>query len=262
MYDMSETAFAMTGGQVTFDGKPILRGVDLTVRPGEVVALLGANGSGKSTLVRALLGLTPLSGGQTLLYGTPPARFRDWWRIGYVPQRLQVGGGVPATVGEVVASGRIARQSRLRRTSQADRAAVAEALEAVRLSDRAGDPVQSLSGGQQQRVLIARALAGQPDTYVMDEPTAGVDAGTQQLLADTLAGLVRGGKTVVLVVHELGPLEPIITRGVVIREGRVAHDGRPPRPEGECARPGHEHVHPHAAETTAGPLTGWQGDPR
>ncbi|MER7499713.1 metal ABC transporter ATP-binding protein [Nonomuraea pusilla] len=260
MYDMSETAFAMTGGQVTLDGKPILRGVDLTVRSGEVVALLGANGSGKSTLVRALLGLTPLSGGQTLLYGTPPARFRDWWRIGYVPQRLQVGGGVPATVGEVVASGRIARQSRLRRTSQADREAVAEALEAVRLTDRAGDPVQSLSGGQQQRVLIARALAGQPDTYVMDEPTAGVDAGTQQLLADTLAGLVRGGRTVVLVVHELGPLEPIITRGVVIREGRVAHDGRPPRPEGECARPGHEHVHPHAAQTTAGPLTGWQGD--
>ncbi|MEV5892019.1 metal ABC transporter ATP-binding protein [Nonomuraea fuscirosea] len=259
---MNETAFAMTDGRVSFDGKPVLRGIDLTVCPGEVVALLGANGSGKSTLVRTLLGLTPLTGGKTLVYGTPPGRFRDWWRIGYVPQRLQVGGGVPATVREVVASGRIARQSRLRRTSAADRVAVTGALEAVRLADRAGDPVQSLSGGQQQRVLIARALAGEPDTYVMDEPTAGVDAETQQLLADTLAGLVTGGKTVVLVAHELGPLEPIITRGVVIREGRVAHDGRPPRPEGECARPGHEHQHPHADEAAAGPLTGWQGEPR
>ncbi|NRQ34107.1 metal ABC transporter ATP-binding protein [Nonomuraea sp. NN258] len=263
---MIETAFAMTGGRVTLDSKPILRGIDLTICPGEVVALLGANGSGKSTLVRALLGLTPLSGGQTLLYGSPPARFREWWRIGYVPQRLQVGGGVPATVREVVASGRIARQSRFRRTSSADKAAVASALEAVRLTDRAGDPVQSLSGGQQQRVLIARALAGDPDTYVMDEPTAGVDAETQRLLADTLSELVLGGKTVVLVAHELGPLEPIITRGVVIREGRVAHDGAPPRPEGECARPGHEHVHPHAPESaagvTVGPLTGWQGEPR
>lgn len=259
---MSETAFAMTDGRVSFEGKPVLRGINLTVSSGEVVALLGANGSGKSTLVRSLLGLTPLNGGQTLIYGATPARFRDWWRIGYVPQRLQVGGGVPATVREVVASGRIARQRRLRRTSAADRAAVADALEAVRLSDRAGDPVQSLSGGQQQRVLIARALAGEPDTYVMDEPTAGVDAETQQLLADTLAGLVLGGKTVVLVVHELGPLESIITRGVLIREGVVAHDGPPPRPEGECARPGHDHQHPHAAESVAGPLTGWQGDPR
>ncbi|MGI5282655.1 metal ABC transporter ATP-binding protein [Nonomuraea polychroma] len=259
---MSETAFSMTGGQVSYDGKPILRGIDLTVCPGEVVALLGANGSGKSTLVRALLGLTPLSGGTTLIYGSPPGRFRDWWRIGYVPQRLHVGGGVPATVREVVASGRVARQRRLRRTNAADKAAVAKALEAVRLTDRASDPVQSLSGGQQQRVLIARALAGEPDTYVMDEPTAGVDAGTQRLLADTLSRLVLDGKTVVLVAHELGPLEPIITRGVVIRDGVIAHDGRPPRPEGECARPGHEHQHRHAVEPVGGPLTGWQGEPR
>ncbi|MFI7700066.1 metal ABC transporter ATP-binding protein [Nonomuraea sp. NPDC049480] len=259
---MSETAFAMADGQVSYDGKPVLNGIDLTICPGEVVALLGANGSGKSTLVRALLGLTPLSGGRTLIYGSPPGRFRDWWRIGYVPQRLQVGGGVPATVREVVASGRIARQRRLRRTDAADKTAVAEALEAVGLTGRANDPVQSLSGGQQQRVLIARALAGEPDTYVMDEPTAGVDAETQRLLADTLAGLVLGGKTVVLVAHELGPLEPIITRGVVIREGRVAHDGRPPRPEGDCALPGHDHQHRHAVEPVAGPLTGWQGEPR
>jgi zinc transport system ATP-binding protein len=257
---MSDSAFSMTGGRVSLDRRDILRGIDLTVCPGEVVAVMGANGSGKSTLVRTLLGLTPLSGGQTLVYGSPPAKFREWWRIGYVPQRLAVGGGVPATVREVVTSGRIARQSRLRRTSPEDKAAAASALEAVGLSDRAGDPVQSLSGGQQQRVLIARALAGEPDTYVMDEPTAGVDADTQQLLADTLATLVLNGKTIVLVAHELGPLEPLITRGVVVREGRIAHDGRPPRPEGDCARPGHEHVHPHAAEAAAGPLSGWQGE--
>ncbi|NUR86182.1 MAG: metal ABC transporter ATP-binding protein, partial [Nonomuraea sp.] len=254
---MTETAFAMDGGRVNVDGRPILRGVDLTICTGEVVALMGANGSGKSTLVRALLGLIPLSAGTTSLYGRPPARFRDWWRIGYVPQRLHVGGGVPATVREVVASGRVARQRRLRRTGSADRAAVAEALEAVSLTDRAGDPVQSLSGGQQQRVLIARALAGQPDTYVMDEPTAGVDAESQELLAGTLSTLATSGRTIVLVAHELGPLEPLITRGVVVADGRIAHDGRPPRPEGDCARPGHEHVHPHAAGAAAGPLTGW-----
>ncbi|MFI6709284.1 metal ABC transporter ATP-binding protein [Nonomuraea sp. NPDC050478] len=258
---MSETAFAMTGGRVALDGRPVLAGVDLTVREGEVVAIMGANGSGKSTLVRALLGLTPLSGGTTLLYGSPPARFRHWWRIGYVPQRLAIGGGVPATVREVVTSGRVARRRRLSPYRQEDREAVARALDAVGLADRAGDSAQALSGGQQQRVLIARALAGEPDTYVMDEPTAGVDAGTQRLLADTLARLVSAGKTIVLVAHELGPLEPLITRGVVVREGRIAHDGPPPEPEGDCARPGHEHVHPHAAEAAAGPLRGWQGEP-
>ncbi|MFD1937229.1 MULTISPECIES: metal ABC transporter ATP-binding protein [Nonomuraea] len=252
--------FDMTGGQVTLDRRSVLRGVDLTVCSGEVVAIMGANGSGKSTLVRAMLGLTPLSGGQTLLYGRPPARFREWWRVGYVPQRLQVGGGVPATVREVVASGRIARQRRLRPTTAADRRAVETALEYVALADRAGDSVQNLSGGQQQRVLIARALAGEPDVYVMDEPNAGVDAGSQRLLADTLTTLVAGGKTIVLVMHELGPLEPLITRGVVVRDGVIAHDGVPPRPEGDCAKPGHEHVHPHAEEPVGGPLAGWRAE--
>src|SRR5690606_18905820 len=164
MHHMSEIAFAMTGGRVTLDGRPVLAGVDLTVREGEVVAVMGTNGSGKSTLVRALLGLRPLSGGSTLLYGVPPARFRHWWRIGYVPQRLAIGGGVPATVREVVASGRVARRRRLSRFRPEDREAVTRALAAVGLSDRAGDSAQALSGGQQQRVLIARALAGEPDT--------------------------------------------------------------------------------------------------
>lgn len=251
-----ETTFSMSGGQVSLDRRLVLRGIDLTVTSGEVVAVLGANGSGKSTLVRALLGLVPLSAGRTLLYGRPPHAFRDWWRIGYVPQRLSVGGGVPATVREVVASGRISRQRRLRPTGAADRAAVAEALRTVGLADRAGDRVHALSGGQQQRVLIARALAGEPDTFVLDEPMAGVDAESQLHLAGTLAALVDAGRTVVLVAHELGPLEPLITRAVVVADGLITHDGLPPAPEGVHALPGHDHVHPHREPTPTGPLGG------
>jgi zinc transport system ATP-binding protein len=255
----SETpVFAMTGGEARLDGRLVLRGVDLRVHPGEVLAVLGANVSGKSTMVRALLGLISLSGGRTEIYGVPVARFRDWRRIGYVPQRLTVGGGVPATVREVVSSGRVARQSRLRPSSRADRAAIDQALTAVGLAGRGRHSVHQLSGGQQQRVLIARALAGEPDAFVMDEPTAGVDATSQAALARTLHALIDQGRTVVLVAHELGPLEPLITRCIVLEDGRVAHEGAPPEPVGEHALPGHDHVHPHGpADPGSGPLSTW-----
>ncbi|WP_283134858.1 metal ABC transporter ATP-binding protein [Rhizohabitans arisaemae] len=237
---MSDPVFRLSEGKVTLGGRPVLRGVDLVVGPGEVVAVLGPNGSGKSTLVRTLLGLVPLASGSVEIYGRTPQRFRDWRRIGYVPQRLTAGGGVPATVREVVASGRIARQRRFLPASAADRAAVRDALAEVELADRAGDPVQHLSGGQQQRVLIARALAGQPDTYVMDEPTAGVDAASQQALAASMRRVAGEGKTVVLVAHELGPLAPVITRVVVLTDGEIVKDGPP-----SIADTSQEHCHPH-----------------
>jgi zinc transport system ATP-binding protein len=255
---MSTPVFAMTGGEVRIEGRQVLRGVDLRVEPGEVLAVLGPNGSGKSTLIRALLGLIPLSGGRTEIFGTPPARFHDWRRIGYVPQRLTVGGGVPATVREIVASGRVARQSRLRPPSRDDRAAIDRAVAAVDLTERARDSVHQLSGGQQQRVLIARALAGEPDAFVMDEPTAGVDAASQAALAATLRDLIGQDRTVVLVAHELGALEPLITRCIVLHDGRVAHEGAPPRPVGEHALPGHDHVHPHGPSEPSGPLSTWE----
>ena len=95
------------------------------------------------------------------------------------------------------------------------------------LADRARDGVSSLSGGQQQRVLIARALAGEPELFFLDEPTAGVDLPNQQVLADTLETLSRRGSTIVLVAHELGPMASLIDRAVVMRDGRVAYDGPP-----------------------------------
>ncbi|MER6596279.1 ATP-binding cassette domain-containing protein, partial [Micromonospora purpureochromogenes] len=94
---MTAPVITVTHGAVGYDGRPVLRDVSLTVTAGEVVAVLGANGSGKSTLIRAVLGLVPLAAGSVALFGTPLRRFRQWRRIGYVPQRLGAGGGVPAT---------------------------------------------------------------------------------------------------------------------------------------------------------------------
>jgi len=231
---------------VAYRGRPVLGGVTVRIQAGEVVALLGANGSGKSTLVRACVGLVPLVSGQIRLFGTPLQRFRSWRRVGYVPQRITAASGVPATVREVVFAGRLSGASWWRPPGRADRVAVDRALETVGLADRARDGVQGLSGGQQQRVLIARALAGDPDLLILDEPMAGVDLASQEAFARTLQDLAVSGRTVLLVAHELGPLEPLVHRAVVLRTGRVVHDGPPPPAAAHHAHPGHDHVHPHA----------------
>lgn len=235
---------------VALAGRPVLRHVSLAVPAGEFVALMGANGSGKSTLVRALLGLRPVSEGRARLFGTAVAEFRDWRRVGYVPQRASAVSGVPASVWEVVASGRLTRRARFRPMSRRDRTAVADALELVGLADRARDAVETLSGGQQQRVLIARAMAGEPELFLLDEPTAGVDLPNQQALAAALRVLKEQGSTVLLVAHELGPLAPLVDRAVVMRDGRVGYDG-PPLDEDDVHSPllggGHAH-HPRSLQ--------------
>ncbi|MFF6791247.1 metal ABC transporter ATP-binding protein [Streptomyces filamentosus] len=241
-----DPVLSVRGATAALGARPVLRGVDLDVGRGEVVALLGANGSGKSTTVRAVIGQVPLTGGTIELFGTERKRFRDWARVGYVPQRTTAASGVPATIREVVSSGRLSRR-RFGWATRADKAAVERAIDLVGLADRAGDSVAALSGGQHQRVLIARALASEPELLIMDEPMAGVDLASQEVLASTLRAQVAGGTSVLLVLHELGPLEPLIDRAVVLRDGCVVHDGPPPEALGQHALPGHDHVHPHAA---------------
>jgi zinc transport system ATP-binding protein len=233
------------GATIGYHGTPVLAAVDFTLSLGEVVALVGANGSGKSTLVRGLLGLAQVTAGTVELFGQPLGRLPDRTRLGYVPQRHHPAGVVPCTVRELVGTGRLPRMRRLRPTSAADRRAVTAAMAAVGLADQAGTPVAHLSGGQQRRALIARALAGSPEVLVMDEPLAGVDQASQEALADALEGLVGRGATLLIVLHELGPLAPLVTRVVALRQGSVVYDG-PPLPEVHAAYGGDaEHHHEH-----------------
>ena len=246
--DASASVLRARDVSVELGGLPVLRGVDLTVRPGEVVALLGGNGSGKSTLVRALLGLVPLSRGSVELFGAPLRRFRTWGDVGYVPQR-SAAAPAGAKVREVVASGRLAHRRPFVPPRAADRAAVAAALAAVDLTDRAGDDLGVLSGGQQQRVLIARALATEPRLLVLDEPTAGVDLAHQEVLTQVLAELVAAGTAVLVVLHDIGSLAGLVDRGVVLREGRVALDGPLAALEARLhPAAGHEHHEPEPGD--------------
>ncbi len=244
-----EPVVEIRGAGVSLGGRPIVRDIDLTVHAGEVLALLGANGSGKSTLVKAMVGLLPLSTGEVRLYGEPLAGFGQWHRLGYVPQRSPITTGVPSTVSEVVAAGRLSRRRPFMPSRRADREAVERALEAVGLSDRARHSVSTLSGGQQQRVLIARTLAGEPELLVLDEPNAGVDLDSQHAIAGTLASLARSGATIVVVLHELGHLADVIQRSVVLREGRIVYDGPPHGSPTERDLHDHDHDHHHHPAT-------------
>ena len=227
---MTTPVIALQAVAVGYGDRPVVEDVDLVVRAGEVVALVGANGSGKTTLVRGVLGLAPVLAGRVELLGRPAESFRDRWRLGYVPQRHTVGGGIPSNVQEVVASGRLARRRLFSRPTAADREAVSEAVEIVGLADHRHAPVATLSGGQQRRTLIARALAAEPDVLIMDEPTAGVDVAGQESLARTLTRLVGQGLTLVVVTHEVEPLAGLLTRVVELRDGRVVRDEHlPPR---------------------------------
>jgi zinc transport system ATP-binding protein len=235
--------FSLAGGSASLEGRTVLSDVDFELAQGEFLALLGPNGSGKTTLVRALLGLLPLDAGTLSLFGAPLGSFREWARIGYVPQRFTAVSGVPASVGEVVLTGRIARARRLRPYGRADKLAAATALEEVGIGGLADRPVGMLSGGQQQRVLIARALAGEPDVLVLDEPVASVDLEQQESFAATLTALSGTGRSFLLVAHALGPLQRLVDRAVVLQGGRVVYDGRPFEPTHE-----EMHIHPHHPE--------------
>lgn len=249
--DDSRTVLAVDDLSVQLGGLPILRGITMSVSAGEAVALLGGNGSGKSTLVRTLTGLIPVTRGSVQLFGRPLAQFRQWSRVGYVPQR-STAGMRGAKVREVVASGRLSHRRPFVPPRPEDRRAVAQALDAVGLSDRAGDDLAVLSGGQQQRVLIARALAGRPELLILDEPNAGVDVAHQQVLAGLLGNLIEAGTAVLVVLHEVGPLGRLIDRAIVLSEGRVVHDGALDDVASSHPRPGHEHADPDPRATWLG----------
>jgi zinc transport system ATP-binding protein len=177
-----------------------------------------------------------------LLFGEQAHTFSQRHKLGYLAQRSRLGTEAPVTVREVVAAGTLATSRLLGLLRQRERAIVAEAIERVGLSDRAGSPMQTLSGGQQQRAFIAKALAGRPELLVLDEPTAGVDIEAQEALAALLARLhTELGTTIVYVSHEFGAVERHVERLVLVR-GSIVFDGPPSQLPSIWHDPSHVHV--------------------
>lgn len=186
----------------------VLEDITLEVAAGDYVGIVGPNGSGKSTFVRCLMGLCRMCAGQGLLFGVPVAEFRDWHRIGYLPQSLQVINPVfPATVTETVSLGLLSRCGFPRSISAAGRAAVDRILELLDISSIRHKLVGELSGGQQQRVLLGRALVNDPELLILDEPTAALDPEMRDRFYRLIGDVNRErGVTVLLVTHDSGAI--------------------------------------------------------
>lgn len=205
----------------------VLDGVDLALRPGEVLALLGPNGSGKSTLIRAALGLLPLTGGQVLIDGadavalTPRQRAQ---KAAYLPQTRPVPN---ITALRMVLHGRFPHLTYPRRFRQEDYAAAMAALEQADAACLARRPMPELSGGQRQRVYLAMALAQDTPVLLLDEPTTFLDIGCQLELARLMRETAAEGKAVVMVLHDLNLALGCAHRVAVMEEGRLRAWGTP-----------------------------------
>lgn len=226
-------AVELVAADLGYDGRPVLREVSLQIALGECVAILGANGAGKTTLVRSILGLLPVVSGEVLIHGQPTGSFRDWPRVAYVPQFLPELGSVPVSVAEYVGAGLPGGVLTQVRHYRQRHAQVFDALAQVELTHKAAERLDSLSGGQRRRAMIARALVGSADTFVLDEPTAGVDQKNQIHLVTAMGKIRERGGTILVVAHDLAYIAPRLSRVLVVDQaapGGISYDG-PPDPQ-------------------------------
>ncbi len=207
----------------SYGAQEVLRDVNLTVGAGQTCMILGENGAGKSTLLKVLLGSVVADAGSVELFGDPVASFRDWRRVGYVPQRVAgVYQRFPATVTEVVAANRYAAQKKFSPKSKSDGEAVSRALEKVGARELSRRLVGELSGGQLQRVLLARALVNNPDLLILDEPTSGMDASAVESFVGLLQEIVPSKeRSVLLITHDVRRLEALPARTLTLESGRL-----------------------------------------
>jgi ABC-type Mn2+/Zn2+ transport system ATPase subunit len=242
--DIGREAVSATNLTVRYDDFTALSDATLTVHFGEALGVVGPNGSGKSTLLKTLAGLLSPSSGELSVLGTQP-RHLPPGSIAYVPQIEAVDWSFPATVRDVVAMGRFPRLPFWRRFGAHDSEVVAHALETVKMAPLATRHIAHLSGGQQQRVFVARAIAQEPRLLLLDEPTTGVDADTEEALRVLVRDLVAGGMPVVMTTHDLDRVDDWFDRLLVL-DRRVLAIGKPD----EVAASGvyaaiREHTHTH-----------------
>lgn len=212
-----ETALDVRGLTVRYNGDPAIDNVTFSVNTGERVAIIGPNGAGKSTLIKTIIGLLQPQSGSVDICGDRLTC------LGYVPQHEGVDWNFPVTVRDVVMMGRTRHIGWLRWPGKTQWQAVDAALDRVGMAHLANRQIGELSGGQRRRAFIARALAQEAHTLILDEPFSGVDASAQASLMDTLDDLNRDGMTIILCTHDLGLAFSRFDRVMALRQQIIAY---------------------------------------
>jgi zinc transport system ATP-binding protein len=215
----------------SYGEQKVISGLNYTVKERDFVGIIGSNGAGKTTLLKMIVGLLPATSGEIRLFGEPARKFKDWERIGYVPQKNAFNPLFPATVREVVQSGLYNNKNLIRRVSRAQQRQCDDALEVMRIQDIADKRVGQLSGGQQQRVFLARALINHPDLLILDEPTVGIDTETQAGFFDLITHMhAHHHMTFLMVSHDIDMIrnylgqEPVQCNGKINFYSRHSHE--------------------------------------
>jgi len=213
----------ITGLRKQYNGREVVRGIDLNVLAGRCFGLLGPNGAGKTTTLRLLLGQSPVSGGEIRVFGLPiPQAGRAVRaRTGVVPQADNL--DPDFTVAENLRV--YGRYFGIRLATLATR--IAELLAFVGLTERADARIATLSGGMKRRLTIARALINDPELVVLDEPTTGLDPQVRHMIWGRLRDLRQAGKTLLLTTHYMEEAERLCDELVIMDQGRILEQGAP-----------------------------------
>lgn len=205
---------------VNYGKTPVLWDISFSVPKGNIIGVIGPNGAGKSTLMKAILGLIPQLSGKVEFFGKPLKEAQN--RVAYVPQRGSVDWDFPITLKSLVVMGRYGRLGLFRRVRKADWQAALHYIKLVGLEGFENRQISELSGGQQQRVFLARALLQEADIYFLDEPFAGIDIASEQVMIGILKKLRDEGKTIFVVHHDLNTVESYFTWAVLLNLRLVA----------------------------------------
>jgi zinc transport system ATP-binding protein len=209
---------------IRYHSTEVVSDVSFDVSEGDYLGIVGPNGSGKTTLIRAIFGLVSLSKGEVSIFGKGISDFRDWGKIGYLPQKItSFDSHFPATVKEIVGMGLLAKKKFPKRIDRTDESAIDRILELFDIAKIKDKLVGELSGGQQQRVLLARAMVGSPRILVLDEPSTALDPEAREKFVETLQELNRMGVTIMLITHDVMDIGRYATKLLYIDRKLIFH---------------------------------------
>jgi zinc transport system ATP-binding protein len=218
---------ATEGLTFQYNSTEILADISFRLQAGDYLGLVGPNGSGKTTLIKLILGLLQPSKGEIVLFGSNLTDFKDWRKVGYLPQKINsFNPHFPATVREIVSLGLLSTKRFPRRIKKNDDMAINNALELVDIIDIKTELIGELSGGQQQRVLIAKALVSEPELLILDEPTTALDPEAREKFFGTLKDLNENRKvTIIIITHDIGTIGKYASRLLYLDKRLIFYGG-------------------------------------